>query len=234
MTLCAAWIRNNQLIFATDSVITGGYTYPHGTKLITFGRNDCALCWEGDTSFTYSFAENARIDVEFSDHLCTRETPLIAVAKRITKVFNQLWKANLEDTQSVFHQARLSFFFGGYCPSYQKIVLWHIKQVGAEGYFRAAFQTLRQPLFAGSGREMALKICRQNPGFSPYQVLLQVLEDRSVTDVGGIPQVIVFDEQGAEIIGIVKDNQRYLFGRELDSRGHRAKIRYIPYHNDLL
>jgi hypothetical protein len=37
MTLCVAWIRRvnaeDQLVFATDSLITGGYEYPHGTKL---------------------------------------------------------------------------------------------------------------------------------------------------------------------------------------------------------
>lgn len=40
MTLCAAWITEeksgSRLILATDSVITGGYTYPYGTKLMVF------------------------------------------------------------------------------------------------------------------------------------------------------------------------------------------------------
>ncbi|MCB0194739.1 MAG: hypothetical protein KDJ65_22495 [Anaerolineae bacterium] len=237
MTLCAAWLkeceRGSRLVLATDSLITGGYTYPYGTKLIVFSRNDCALCWEGDTSFTYSFAENARVDVEFSDHLCTQETPLIAVVRRITKVFNQLWRANLEDKGSVFHRARLSFFFGGYCPVYKKVVLWHIHQVGKEGYFRTQFRHLRQPVFIGSGRDLARKKLRSGSSLSPYQALVQVLEDTTVLDVGGIPQIVVIDNAGAEIIGVIKDGERYLFGRKLDSRGHQAKIRYIAYDNDV-
>lgn len=236
MTLCAAWIKEEKtgrrLILATDSVITGGYRYPYGTKLMVFSRNDCALCWEGDTSFTYSFAENARVDVEFSDHLCTRETPLVAVARRITKVFNQLWKANLEDQNSVFHNARLSFVFGGYCPSFKKVVLWHIRQYGQEGYFKAQFSRLHQPLFTGSGGELAQEIAGNNPGISPYRVLIQMLEDPAIPDVGGIPQIVTIDHNGAEIVGVIKGGERYLFGRRLDSRGHRAKIRYVSYHND--
>ena len=236
MTLCAAWTKEydtgSRLILATDSLITGGYTYPYGTKLMVFSRNDCALGWEGDTSFTYSFAENARVDVEFSDHLCTRETPLVAVARRITKVFNQLWKANLEDKDSVFHTARLSFVFGGYCPSFKKVVLWHICQYGPEGYFKAQFSRLRQPLFTGSGSDLARAISGGSPGISPYRVLLQMLEDTAIPDVGGIPQIVTIDHNGAESVGVVKAGDRYLFGRRLDSRGHRAKIRYVPYHND--
>lgn len=236
MTLCVAWIKEYEsgsgLVLATDSMITGGYTYPYGTKLMVFSRNDCALCWEGDTSFTYSFTENARVDVEFSDHLCTQETPLVAVVRRITKVFNQLWGANLQDKNSVFHNAQLSFFFGGYCPSFKKVVLWHIRQYGREGYFKAQFRDLHQPLFAGSGRERAREILHSGSGISPYRVLLQLLEDTSILDVGGIPQLVTIDGAGAEIIGVVKDGERYLFGRRLDSSGHRAKIRYVSYYND--
>ena len=236
MTLCVAWIKkikqHNQLVIATDSLITGGYRYPHGTKLMTFGRNDCALCWEGDTSFTYSFAENAKTDVELSDHLCTGETPLVAVVRRITKVFNQLWQANLVDKGSAFHDARLSFFFGGYCPVFQKPVLWHIRQQGDDGSFKPCYRELRQPLFTGSGRYIAREIYRSNPGLTPYQVLAQVIEDGNVQDVGGVPQLVTVNHNGLEIIGIIKDRERYLFGRNLGSTGHSAKIRYVQYKNN--
>lgn len=170
--------------------------------------------------------------MEFSDHLCTQETPLVAVARRITKVFNQLWQANLEDKKSVFHTARLSFFFGGYCPSFKKVVLWHIRQYGRESYFKSHYHDLHQPLFIGSGRVQAREISRRNSGLSPYQVLLQILEDTGHPDVGGIPQIVTIDENGAEIIGIAKDGERYLFGRKLNSRGHKAKVRYVSYRNN--
>jgi hypothetical protein len=236
MTLCAAWIREvesgEQLVIATDSMITGGYAYPHGTKLLLFNRHDCALCWEGDTSFTYSFAENARIDVDFSDRLSTQQAPLVAVVRRLTKVFNQLWKANLEDKNSAFHRAQLSFFFGGYCPSFKHVVLWHIRQDGNLGYFKEGYRPLREPLFTGSGREIARGILRSNLGISPYQVLLHVIEDETICDVGGVPQIVTIDRNGVEIIGIIKDDKRFLFGRRLESRGHKGKIRYVPYHND--
>jgi hypothetical protein len=237
MTLCLAWKRNfdskKQLVMATDSLITGGYTYPHGTKLVVFHRNDCALCWEGDTSFTYSFAENARVDVEYSDHLCTKETPLFAVVQRIVKVFNQLWEANLSDKHSVYHNAQLSFFFGGWCPHFKARVLWLIKQSGKLGYFkRYNLSALPGVRIIGSGSSAAADILRADPRIPPYRLLQRVIEDKSIEDVGGVPQIVTVDSEGLELVGVIKDDERYLFGRKLDSLGHHGKIRYIPYDDN--
>ena len=235
MTLCVAWRRcvnsEDQLVLATDSLITGGLEYPHGTKLMVFGRGDCGLCWEGSTAFTYSFAENARVDIDFSDSLGISHKPLFVVARRITKVFNSLWRANLDDPSSVFKNDELSFLFGGYCPKFKEVQSWHISQNDRlEGFSPKRRRiSVGNPCFTGSGKDHARAIFNSEPELSPYHVLLRVIEDSNVRDVGGIPQLVTIDRTGLEVIGIVKDDERYLFGRKLTSTGHKTKVRYISY-----
>ena len=63
MTLCIAWIRqendNQELVFATDSMLTGGgETWKHGVKLFELPRKDCLLCFAGDTDKAYPLILN--------------------------------------------------------------------------------------------------------------------------------------------------------------------------------
>jgi hypothetical protein len=47
MTLCVAWIRqagdNEELVFATDSTLTGGEKWNRGIKLFELPRKDCLV-----------------------------------------------------------------------------------------------------------------------------------------------------------------------------------------------
>lgn len=53
MTLCVAWIRAKnsveELIFATDSSLTGGEKWNQGIKLFELPRPDCLICFAGRT-----------------------------------------------------------------------------------------------------------------------------------------------------------------------------------------
>lgn len=216
----------------------GRFRYPHGTKLVTFDRRgDCSLCWEGETAFTYSFAENARVDVNFSDRLSTSDRPLVVVRDRIKKVFNQLWQANLDDKDSQFTRRRLSFLFGGYCPVYQEVQVWHIQQDEQLQEFTIHWRspTATKPCFIGSGSAHAKSLLAEDSTLSPYNILLKVIEDPTVDDVGGIPQLVAIDSEGINVIGVIKDGERYLFGRKLNSsghKGHKTNVRYVSYDGD--
>ena len=62
MTLCVAWIRevNNEkeLIFATDSCLSGGERWHSGVKLFELPREDCLICFAGETKRTYPLILN--------------------------------------------------------------------------------------------------------------------------------------------------------------------------------
>ena len=237
MTLCAIWSRSNptlgpQLVMATDSRITGGLTYDHGTKLSVFNRRDCALCWHGDTTFPYSFTANARNDIDFSDALSTRGTSIGGVAARLVLIFNQLWDANLGDPNSMFKTDRFEFIFGGYDHLLRDVDAWVFEQDAADHLrFRQRQLTasqLQQGYFAGSGAAAAQQFIANNQGTSPYAALCAVINDQNEAHVGGYPQIVTVDRRGGEAIGVVDAGRRYLFGKLVNSSGHWTQTRYIP------
>ena len=62
MTLCIAWIKetsqSEELVFATDSALTGGEKWNHGVKLFELPRRDCLLCFAGETYRAYPLILN--------------------------------------------------------------------------------------------------------------------------------------------------------------------------------
>ncbi len=236
MTLCVAWVRDipnvgPQLVLATDSRITGGLKYDHGAKLSVFNRRDCAICWHGATTFAYSFIGNARNDIDFSDALSTRATGIGAVAKRLIDVFNHLWQANLDDAESMFHDDEIGFIFGGYDYQLHEVQAWLMEQDPANKRLltlrKIAPEGLVRGVFVGSGAGAAVALVPK--ARDHFDVLIKVIDDEAVHDVGGMPQVVTVDRRGSEAIGIEKDGRRYLFGKLVNSSGHWTQTRYIDY-----
>ena len=237
MTLCAAWRESlpsgdERVVIATDSRITGGYRYDFGTKLMTFGRRDCALCWEGSTSYTYSFAVHAKSDIDWSDVLSSDKADVDPVCLRIVDVFNEIWAAAQGDKGSQFLDDPFSFLFAGYSSKRSKCMAWHIKR-GAESRFSALELSLDEVTYIGSGRQAALKVREREPLASPYAVLQKVIADPSVDDVGGVSQAYVVSKNEAYPVGVIKSGERFLFGRKLASSGHHLKVVYVPEGQDI-
>jgi len=73
MTLCVAWIRqaNNteELVFATDSTLTGGEKWDHGVKLFELPRKDCLLSFAGSTARAYPLILNLVSSISFDKQL---------------------------------------------------------------------------------------------------------------------------------------------------------------------
>jgi hypothetical protein len=58
MTICVAWIKstgknNEELLIASDSRLRSGLAWDCCPKIITLPRTDCAICFEGDTTYSY-------------------------------------------------------------------------------------------------------------------------------------------------------------------------------------
>lgn len=217
-----------------DSIITGGLAFPHTPKIMTFARRQhTVLCWEGDLPFTQTFTSSAINDVDSSDTLISSRIPLVAVAKRLAKVFTKLWYGSLNDQDSQYRDAEFSFIVAGYCPVLTEIDFYHLKQDWNQWKIIEHRRTIRSTsvyLF-GSGRTKAREILSLNPNYSPYQVLKSMIEDPEVTDVGGVPQLVTVDHQGAKALGIIKNGERYLYGHPLHSGGHR-NLHCVQYEDN--
>jgi len=138
MTLCTAWIRqdgdNQELVFATDSMLTGGgETWKHGIKLFELPRKDCLLCFAGETTKAYPLVLNLISSIKFDEKVMNQHTDLRQVLDYLCNIFTELINSlvdevNIEDYDP--HTAA-KFIFGGWNWKMQLLEFWEI-YYGAE------------------------------------------------------------------------------------------------------
>ena len=121
MTLCVAWIRqkNNteELVFATDSTLTGGEKWDHGIKLFELPRKDCLLSFAGSTARAYPLILNLISSISFGEHLNSPATNIEEILKHISDLFTDLIQKIVKEVDSEnIHELRggARFIFGGW------------------------------------------------------------------------------------------------------------------------
>ena len=142
MTLCAAWVRqiNNtdELVFATDSMLTGGEKWDHGIKLFELPRKDCLLCFAGQTSRAYPLILNLVSSLQFNKRLENPETSISEILNYVSELFTTLIKSVVSEIPSEsIHELRGSarFLFGGWCWQSSSFRIWKLYySPDAEGF----------------------------------------------------------------------------------------------------
>lgn len=133
MTLCTAWIKqdnnNQELVFATDSMLTGGgETWKHGIKLFELPRKDCLLCFAGETSKAYPLILNLISSIKFDNKVMNHHTDLREVLEYLCDTFSDLIN-NLEDEikdKDYDPHSAAKFIFGGWNWKTQLLEFWEI------------------------------------------------------------------------------------------------------------
>ncbi len=118
MTLCVAWVRQasdtEELVFATDSTLTGGEKWDHGIKLFELPRKDCLLSFAGSTARAYPLILNLVSSITFDKYLFSPSTPIEEVLRHITDLCSELiQKIEREGVSEDIHDA-VRFIFGGW------------------------------------------------------------------------------------------------------------------------
>ncbi|WP_339790459.1 hypothetical protein [uncultured Imperialibacter sp.] len=134
MTLCIAWIRQDkdgkELIFATDSCLTGGgEVWKHGIKLFELPRKDCLLCFAGETAKAYPLILNLVSSLKFDNKVMNQHTDLRQVldylCKNFSEVINSLdYELDAGDGYNPYDAAR--FIFGGWNWKLNLLEFWEI------------------------------------------------------------------------------------------------------------
>ncbi len=134
MTLCIAWIRedkeeNKELVFATDSALTGGgELWKHGVKLFELPRKDCLLCFAGSTRKAYTLILNLISSMKYDDSITNQHTDIREVLEYLCEVFtvtiNSLTTQISPEVSNPYTEA--SFIFGGWNWKLQLFEFWHI------------------------------------------------------------------------------------------------------------
>lgn len=132
MTLCVAYIRQvnetEELVFATDSCLTGGEKWKHGIKLFRIPKRDCLLCFAGSTARAYPLVLNLVSSIHLDKYMQSPEASLQDVLEYLSGLFTDLiTKIISEIPGEDIHELRsgVQFLFGGWDWS-----------AGASGAFR--------------------------------------------------------------------------------------------------
>lgn len=133
MTLCTAWIRqekdNQELVFATDSMLTGGgETWKHGIKLFELPRKDCLLCFAGETTKAYPLILNLISSIKFDQKVMNQHTDLRQVLDYLCSTFTELINSLVDEMQTEGYDpySAAKFIFGGWNWKTQLLEFWEI------------------------------------------------------------------------------------------------------------
>jgi hypothetical protein len=133
MTLCTAWIRqdngNQELVFATDSMLTGGgETWKHGIKLFELPRKDCLLCFAGETAKAYPLILNLISSIKFDQNIMNQQTDLRDVLDYLCNIFTELINSLVDEMNDPDNDpySAAKFIFGGWNWKLQLLEFWEI------------------------------------------------------------------------------------------------------------
>lgn len=256
MTLCVAWIRqvNNteELVFATDSMLTGGEKWDKGIKLFELSRKGCLLCFTGNTLRAYPLILNLISSIKFNSRLENPETDLLEILYYITDLFSNLIKSIVsevpgEDLHTLRSEAK--FIFGGWCWRSNSFRVWNLSySEDVEGFLfeelsndesktrfyhfigdaqntdieKEAFKKFKQLLFDKDKFDYKLDM-------EPLTILRHVALTPEVREVGGSLQIgKVYKSGRSEFFGILWPSSKgnpFFQGREYN-KFTRPPVKY--------
>lgn len=133
MTLCTAYIRQanetEELVFATDSCLTGGEKWKQGIKLFELPRKDCLLCFAGSTSRAYPLVLNLTSSIHLDKFLESPSSKLEDVLLYISELFSDLVKKIISEIAGEdIHELRsgVKFLFGGWDWTKGSFRIWKL------------------------------------------------------------------------------------------------------------
>ena len=256
MTLCVSWIRqadnSEELIFATDSTLTGGERWPNGIKLFELPRKDCLLSFAGSTFRAYPLVLNLVSSIQFDKHLESPSTNISEVLNYISEQFTSLIKTIVKEVEGEdIHDLRGSakFLFGGWDWQEGVFRLWNLYySKDAQGFLfdeltnddsKTRFYTFLGDAQIDIEKEandrfkkllldeerMDLKL-----DMEPLTILREIALDKSIREVGGSLQIAkVYKSNRTEFFGILwpsSDGKPHFQGREYLPMNKPA-VRYL-------
>lgn len=257
MTLCLAWIRETpeieELVFATDSTLTGGEKWNHGVKLFEFSRKDCLLCFAGETFRAYPLILNAIAIIKNDERLQSPLLDIQEVLYGIIEVFTEL-------VQSIFDKPigadpnvgdEAKFLFGGWSWKENRFRVWRISYSKDVQAFIPKEETTEEEksricVFLGDPESNEYNIAKiahekykqelikrgkfdAKLDMEPMSVLLDMIRDGNIREVDGAIQIGKIYKSGTnEFFGVMWPSIKgvpSLLGK-LYSKHNKPRLRY--------
>lgn len=132
MTLTIAWIRQSEgeheLVFASDSRLTGGGHVDQCQKVFALPREDCCIAFAGSTMIAYPFILQLGNVITQYQRSFDREVDIQQVKSRVLSLLNFFVSSheNFDQDSLIDDLNSTSFLFGGWSWSKAKFFLWKI------------------------------------------------------------------------------------------------------------
>jgi len=234
MTLCMSWITSSGKIIAmSDSRLSGGDKIDCYPKIEIHEEAACFLCWEGAHEFSLPILKDIARVMSYNPLYQVRyRKKNFDLLEAVTARINFIWKHFDNKGES----SRLSFIFGAYdfeakTPILAKISYecgtWEITERFTQKDHRKSF------ILIGSGVDGFRTKCSDYMlEASRIKSFTRVIDDFQITCTGGIPQIVLLDNRGFEMKGIIKDGKKFFFSTEEDEMApYPDNINFIRYEN---
>lgn len=257
MTLCTAYIRQasdtEELVFATDSCLTGGDKWKHGIKLFELPRKDCLLCFTGSTFRAYPLVLNLISSIHLNDYLNSPRSSIDDIVYYLSDLFTDLVSKIIseirdEDIHELRAEAR--FLFGGWDWKKNLFRVWKLYyKKDIEGFIfdelTANFTKNRFYTFLGEAtgtdieedaknayKDLIYKEDKQDDplDMEPLKVLKDISLNKSIREVDGSLQIAkVYKSNRTEFFGIYWESSKgkpCFQGREYNEM-NKPLVRYF-------
>lgn len=215
MTLSMAWIRTvgtaHELVFASDSRLSGGQAWDGCPKILTLARGDSLIAFAGDTLAAYPLMLQFRNWVESDPRARTRERDISELKKRMRLMFMDM-RAHISALPrgvTTPDPYDCELIFGGWSWRSNAFRLWRFHWVEVEAAYNFSpvgshFSVGHDHpiIFAGNPDAAALAKERitallkargrfRTPYFDmePFEVLRDIIREQAFHDIGGPPQL---------------------------------------------
>ena len=238
MTLCTAHIRQvndtEELVFATDSCLTGGEKWKHGIKLFELPRKDCLLCFAGSTIRAYPLVLNLVSSIHLDKYLQSLSATLEEVLEFLSEQFTELVSKIISEIQGEdphILRGGAKFLFGGWDwqkgtnGAYRVWKLFYSKD--AEGFIfdeltndtsKTRFYTFLgdpEPDIEKEAKDRFNKIMIDEDkldsklDMEPLRVLSSISLDKSIREVDGSLQIAkIYKSNRTEFFGIYWESSK--------------------------
>jgi hypothetical protein len=159
MTLAIAWVRQSatahELIFASDSRLSGGGNVDHCQKVFALPREDCCIAFAGCTMIAYPFILQLQNTITEYKKVFDRAVDITKMHGRVVSLLNRFVSNHEGIIPDDFESDLLatSFLFGGWSWKMSKFHIWRI-------FYD---KSLRRYVAASTGVWSALGLLRSNP-----------------------------------------------------------------------
>lgn len=228
MTVAISWVRKlagqcEELLFCSDSRLSGGARIDCVPKIFSFPRADSAICFAGDTYYAYPLMIQLSHAIEAYFPARTRGMDIHDLKGHVLKVFNYMINS-VHDYAEGMEIPETSFIFGGYSRVQKSFALWSIQYHLNEHkyYVHSAlnYKGFGKIVFAGDRSRDAKKNLtsllrsrydiqaniqdRRGFDMEPFEVIRDMLRTSGNLDsIGGPPQLVkVYQHMNTLQVGV--------------------------------